>query len=59
MKMPQPNVNQWVVIFITILPALFLWVRSGMYENDRVERLAAAIVVVGLLLVWRMADPVD
>ena len=59
MKMPQPNVNQWVVIFITIIPALYLWDRSGMYENDRVERLAAAIVVVGLLLVWRMADPVD
>ena len=59
MKLSQPNVNQWVVIFITTMPALFLWVRSGMYENDRIERLAAAIVVVGLLLVWRLSDPVD
>mgnify|MGYP006155184313 CR=1 FL=1 len=59
MKLPQPNVNQWVVIFITTLPALFLWVRSGMYDTDRVERLAAAIVVVGLLLVWRLADPAE
>lgn len=45
--------------FYHYVTCALLWVRSGMYENDRVERLAAAIVVVGLLLVWRMADPVD
>jgi hypothetical protein len=42
----RPNQRQWWGIWLTIVPALLLWI-------DGAERLAAAVTIVGGLLVWQ------
>ena len=59
MNIPQPDRYQWAVIWLTTIPALFLWINAGLYATDRAERFAAGIVIVGALLVWRLSGRPD
>lgn len=51
----HPNRHQWWVIWLTVVPALLLWVSSG--PHIETERLALALLSVGALVVWRLSPP--
>jgi hypothetical protein len=54
----QPTAHQWLAIWITTGIALLLWVGAASYSATRTqERLALSAVVVGALVIWKLAGP--
>jgi hypothetical protein len=49
-----PNRAQWWVLWLTVVPAIFIWINASSGRTQD-ERLAAGLLIIGALLFWRLS----